>query len=300
MIKEKIEYLYKYRPLYKGDKSNYEFNEHTLSILQKGELYFSTPKEFNDPFDCWVPIKYYPITVEMVKSVLTDNTKRYILEREKLKNIIKKEFNNNIVKYVENCNNNDLENKQYCVEDIKNRFISSYYISCFSKRNDKTLMWSHYSDCHNGICIGFKAHYLKGVNALDLNLKVNSGLATIEKVNYRKDNHKPPILSRTELTKEDLITGFLSKSKEWIYEEEYRVILSPQMTDSQIQYIDPKYIKEIYFGMRTSEEIIKSTINEIKNSNFLELELINFYKMRESKDRFSVIPIEINYKEYLI
>ncbi len=316
MTEERIDYLYKYRSLYSYWKDIIDtktgeivkkvkvekpiINKFTFDLLTKGEIYFSSPREFNDPFDCWVPIKSYPITAEMVQNALSDNTKRYKSKRDKLRFIIKEEFNNDINKYVEKVNINNLDENSNCIEDNNNFFINDYYISCFSKRNDKTLMWSHYADCHTGICIGFKTHYLKGVNALDLNLNVNSGLATINKVKYREDNHKPTILSRMELTKEDLMNGFLSKAKEWTYEEEYRVILSPQMTYSQKQYIASKYIKEIYFGMRTSEEIIKHTIKEISKSNFLEIDLINFYKMRECKNEFSIIPIKINYKEYLI
>lgn len=62
MSNERIEYLYKYRPLYKGDKNKFELNKHTISLLTKGELFFSIPSEFNDPNDSLIPILSYKIT----------------------------------------------------------------------------------------------------------------------------------------------------------------------------------------------------------------------------------------------
>jgi hypothetical protein len=43
--------FYKYRPLIDDTKSS-GINENTLRLLEHGELYFSKPKDFNDPFDC--------------------------------------------------------------------------------------------------------------------------------------------------------------------------------------------------------------------------------------------------------
>jgi hypothetical protein len=233
----------------------------------------------------------------MVKKALEDKIVNLKIDRDKLKEIIKLKFGGSLNKFVEYTNCDD--NKSIKLGDNKISFVDDYYISCFSKKNDKILMWEHYADCHNGICIGFKTRYLNGVNAIDLNLKVNSGLTTVNKVKYRKEKIKPAILSRDKLSKEDLVASFLTKSNEWNYEEEYRIILSPQMNGSKIKNIAAKYISEIYFGMRTPEKIIKETINEMRKSNFLNLDLVKLFKMEESDDCFSLLPNELNYNNYL-
>ncbi|WP_062328026.1 DUF2971 domain-containing protein [Treponema endosymbiont of Eucomonympha sp.] len=45
---DKLDCIYKYRPLWDNDK----FNLHTINMINKGELHFSFPKDYNDPFDC--------------------------------------------------------------------------------------------------------------------------------------------------------------------------------------------------------------------------------------------------------
>ena len=42
--------FYKYRPLAVSENST-EIHSFTLNLIQKGELYFSAPSAFNDPFD---------------------------------------------------------------------------------------------------------------------------------------------------------------------------------------------------------------------------------------------------------
>lgn len=121
--------LYKYRSL--SDRSK----EYTLDIFRKCELYFSAPNSFNDPFDC----KIRPI----VKS------------REQLaKNIAK----SHSLPY----DNDEVENSVKADPTIETRLIkavddvmNTHGICCFSEKSSDILMWSHYADCHKGICLEF-------------------------------------------------------------------------------------------------------------------------------------------------
>ncbi len=105
----------------------------------------------------------------------------------------------------------------------------------FSEDQRNALMWSHYADYHRGICIGFRR-------------QVMEQLATLHRVHYRV--RVPTLLE--ELPEEDkLSTAFLSKSKEWGYEREWRII-----TFDGRQYLDlPRgAISVVLFGFRTPQE----------------------------------------------
>ncbi len=43
--------FYKYRPLY-SDRREKKENGFTRSLIESSELFYATPKTFNDPFDC--------------------------------------------------------------------------------------------------------------------------------------------------------------------------------------------------------------------------------------------------------
>jgi len=83
-------------------------------------------------------------------------------------------------------------------------------ISCFSSRYDSILMWSHYAENHRGICIGYD---------------VNKYIDLIYPVSYQEDYSN-------NCSKNVNDVGYsadcakLIKSKEWSYEQEWRIILT--------------------------------------------------------------------------
>ncbi|MGD6731850.1 MAG: hypothetical protein ACPKMZ_12385 [Pleomorphochaeta sp.] len=166
MKEEKIEYLYKYRPLYNGDKDSYEFNKHTLSILQKGELYFSTPKEFNDPFDCLFPILPYKITKKQVLAKIYSKDIESREKRKQLKSYIRDYCNNDIDNYVNSFNELIKEDPKFLYELNRDQ-SDKFEVCCFSKNYKNILMWSHYADSHKGICIGIKTIYEENSNLIE-------------------------------------------------------------------------------------------------------------------------------------
>jgi hypothetical protein len=105
----------------------------------------------------------------------------------------------------------------------------------FSEDHRNALMWSHYADYHQGICIGFKRAIMEQ-------------LAPLQQVHYRT---RVPTLPE-ELPEEDkLSAGFLSKSVDWGYEREWRII-----TFDRREYLDlPRgAISVVVFGVRTPQD----------------------------------------------
>src|SRR5258708_4915425 len=54
---------YKYRPLYRiGANGGLEVHPFTQSMVQKAEIWYSAPADFNDPFDCNMRLHFHDST----------------------------------------------------------------------------------------------------------------------------------------------------------------------------------------------------------------------------------------------
>lgn len=127
------------------------------------------------------------------------------------------------------------ELKDYYIESTKNKVYA-----CFSDSDVNSLMWAHYASAFRGFCIGFNV------------AKINKDIATLQQVDY-VDNLLPiqeyykklhDFKDSGELEKvyngrADFFLGFkvhktaeissaflYSKTAEWAYENEYRVIFN--------------------------------------------------------------------------
>ena len=133
------------------------------------------------------------------------------------------------------------EHFEQSISDIKDKLK----ICSLSKRNDDTLMWSHYSDSHKGVVLGIK------VKRSD-----NNDIRNVKYVNSFRLKNIGSDFSPMEIAK-----GILTKKlKPWSYEEEVRILT----TDTYVN-ID---ITEIYFGCKTdrlSMSLLKSITSKYLN-----------------------------------
>lgn len=184
---------------------------------------------------------------------------------------LKENFTNEIIQKVKDARNNAL-------------------ISCFSKRYDSILMWSHYGDKHKGICIEFDR---PDKDFLDVKYSKKRCKFDLEDTTRRVLGY---MLSNEEVDVNDkglircISKPFIVKSLDWKYEEEVRCILSPNSEcvstlEELSLYKIPTNISKIYIGCKvdkTSEEY-KNLITLANNKNVMILEL------KTSDDLFSVI-----------
>lgn len=109
-------------------------------------------------------------------------------------------------------------------------------IISFTESYNNLLMWSHYADEHKGIVVEFDYHALKTHFNKILGLS-NS----IEHVLYNRERHE--VLPCTTSPKRNLLT----KSDDWIYEKEHRVITKVSNADYFIINKDTyEYILDFY------------------------------------------------------
>lgn len=162
----------------------------------------------------------------------------------------------------------------------------SMLCSCFSSNFDIDLMWAHYADKHQGVCIGFKTNAVK-----EKFVKVEYQYKRVHV--YIKDE-------QLHGSKESAYT----KGKQWKYEKEWRffagsgmptcpiIFLSNDLLEQyKIKKIDERYftsfdindIDSVYFGLRVD----KDNISQIKEL-FKDYRKVKFYQMITDQNFFKL------------
>lgn len=244
------------------DELIYHFSSFDIAIneiIAKQTLLFSNPKTFNDPFDC--NQKLLQINLDNInfqnefKSVAYANRKQ---RRKLLKNL-------------------DIKKEQNEIFELEKKKLK---IACFSNNFNETLMWSHYGDKHNGICIGFNFPYKYDNHFILCPVKY---IDKIEKLEGLCETSKV------------ILYWLTTKSKRWEYENEIRAITKAKTNeDKELVKFDSKYIKEIIFGCCVETEKIKSAIKTLK-INKIDVNKIKFKKMYIDEKTFL-----LNFKEIKI
>jgi hypothetical protein len=229
--KGRPEILYKYRSL---SKSKFES---TRDIFLKNELYFPHPDQINDPFDCKIPPSWENITKENILTHI-GKSKNYGIDSAKINLAI-----NNV-----KCNSLETSVKAMREENDKGHLRNVGVLSLSEKWLD-ILMWSHYANSHKGICIGFD--YTK------LFFIFNGKPLWAVDIKYPESNQYP---KRDYLDDPDTrVKLYLTKSLDWKYEKEWRIIFPEK--GRTVQKFEPDAIVSVHLGCQISKEDKETVIN---------------------------------------
>jgi len=222
--------LYRYRKI----------NQHTLDSILKNELWFSTPQSFNDPYEFIHAITlnstdqdWQAFLLKFLKSRYPGAEDDYIEQLPEFENTIREVRSNP-------------ERMPRFLSATENKMRSTLGVCCFSARNDSILMWSHYADKHSGICLEFDT----SINPKDFEDR-------IFEVKYCS--------AYTELNIRDIDYSELarrmvsSKSDQWEYEQEYRIL---SFTPGAVPYVNSS-LTGIVFGCRCSDTDRQSVMNTL-------------------------------------
>ena len=178
------------------------FSTQSLLNLKKQIIYFGSPLNFNDPYDCALT----PNLVEPTDDEALKIRDMYLANTD-MPHQARIEFETTSLA---NLRAVLLRTGQAGFKGIAEKFLQTRGVACFSERKDDLLMWSHYANCHKGFCVGFD----RGI----LNETVQGSLGP---VNYDIDIPKFRLF---EDIPDFLVKLLGTKSKVWEYEEEYRII----------------------------------------------------------------------------
>jgi hypothetical protein len=206
-------------------------NRFLFDSLINGEMWFSNPEDFNDPFDCDINMKIQNSTHKKIQTYFGTYLKKHFTSNE-LRNI--------------NIKNISREDFEILINKVAKKVTHRKGIACFMSNCDNLLMWAHYADSHKGICLKFDV------------LEDTTFFSPAKKVNYNKNYPEYDYLTN----KNDFVNQmFFTKSEEWIYEGEVRVL-----KEKKANYkFNAKCLKEVIFGCKTPENDKKTLIKIIKN-----------------------------------
>jgi Protein of unknown function (DUF2971) len=183
------------------------FNKYSIEELVNSEFYIKLPNEVNDPFDSKC------IFDEM--GTEADFRKHHMLCLKKQRpDLSDEQIRQEVDVFIESNQWRDREFTEDLFksfrEDTSEKF-SKLAMVCFSKKNDDILMWSHYADEHKGFCLIFDRARLEA-----------SCHAPLYDMSYNRKKFG-------DLMEEDVIKIaqklVLTKSKDWCYEKEVRMII---------------------------------------------------------------------------
>lgn len=184
--------------------------------------------------------------------------------------------------------NSDLIRERF-FDDAKKSLNSKIGILSLSRRWDSALMWSHYTNAHTGFCVGFMREHLafkhRG-NPVDPTRMMNS-------VQYSDQRVPVSLIPGKPLDMKVIYT----KSTDWSYEQEERVVAVLSDADSRLAAapydiclfkVPHESISEITLGLRASPDLVAEAKALGVKVGF------NVYQAVLSENSFNVERIQIH------
>ena len=241
-------------------------------ILKNLQVKYSSPDLFNDPFDNQFDIQINTgENKEEVKEIygrIFDSMAR----AKKVGASPKESFfaattlNKNLISVVK-------EDSEKTLKIFIDLLRQGNKIFCISENYDNLLMWAHYADEHKGAVIKLKCLH-----------KEDTLLCAAEKVQYSAIMQNPRLdelivdfdidSSANKIFKDCIYT----KSRDWQYEQEWRVVLPTQDSSSGHTFINlrEEELDSIYLGCKMAEsdkqEILGITKTQRKNIRVFQAE----------------------------
>lgn len=254
-------HLYKYESL----------SSRSLENLKGQVLYFGSPLQFSDPYDCAVFPNIRPPSNEEVEQI-----RRAYLEDPSTLSKARAEF---LAASTDTLRQTLLRAGRSALEHAVGEFLQRRGVTCFSERHDDLLMWSHYGGRYKGFCLEFST----ALPPFD----------KIKKVTYRKD--LPTVDLAPFLVADNyaqVLELFCTKSEAWAYEVEWRGIHAQAGTC----YTYPTdSLTGVYFGPEISNESLEIICLILTGQN----DVVKFWRGKRSTTEFKVEFEQFTYTSYL-
>ena len=249
-------YLYKY---YRDNSLNWD-------AVRNNKMWYSAPNNFNDVFDCDIFVDEKSLFNSILQMV---PDKRGVRPGSPMWRQLKQTLNQEIVS----------------LKSTFHEMKSTTGISCLSETCDSLLMWAHYANNHRGICVEYEL--------LEINKQLGFSPVPIVYSDERSvfQNLNPDTLDY-DVT-EVFIKSLTSKSPEWSYEKEWRIIQDNTACGSKwdsankgalINMITPS---SIILGCMVNQDYEKSIYEYCKNNK------INLFKMEKDKDFYRLNKVGV-------
>lgn len=260
-------FLSKLDELFQDDEHYYfykhygiDVNEEVFNVFTQCKFKFSHPANFNDPFDCCFNSK---IDFSNFKREEHNKIHNYKLNKTDWKNrkeVIKEDL------------------KRILIGETMAEFRKRHTITCFNNSPLNILMWSHYAKNHEGFMIEFKFKKDE-LERFPFAVKYTNEFPTIV-LPWNKEEFVKDI----SLQLEALDKIFLHKSKDWSYENEFRMIAQ----NKEFLGFPPRWISTVILGTKIKlnhEHKMKQVIQDFNSIFNMDAKI---FKTKIMKDRYEL------------
>ena len=212
--------IFKYEPL----------TLRAIQNLKASSVYFGSPTNFNDPYDCALTTELAPCDsdeLERLKLECVDSDAYPPEIRAKMPDLSLEQFESQIRNGAEGV-----------LKKAAEKFLNTNAVTCFSETNDNLLMWSHYSSHHKGFVLEFDTNF--------------EPFNKLQRVEYTDEMPRFSIADFVRNENHDKLRRlFSTKSSDWAYEKEWRALHNAAGT---VFTYERAALKSIYFGPKISRQ----------------------------------------------
>ena len=281
-----------------------------IDILTNGLIRFTQPAAFNDPFEM----------SPFIKEIASDSEIEAMLDDQHVARVREQYMKNNrefkrartFENYLKGFPKDELlfeikasahgKALDQLRESLPVSFNQALGVLCLTTKFDNLLMWAHYANSHSGFVIEFDAEHpffnrvfedLSSPTGIDEDLTKDYG--HLIKVDYQ--DQRPHI----SVSSVKSFESFLVKSREWEYEDEWRMLMPSAHADlvkgnepfETLLYMLPiDTVTKVILGHRSSEGLYEEFVN-LKSSDSHKYGHIEIKKMSLDEREFKLNLIDL-------
>lgn len=238
-------------------------NGYHRRLLTDFELFLASPKLFNDPFDCKLPIAYWKLAED--QGFALEHFANFV-DRQRL-DLSPPERKLEVDRLIKEGRYKDDDYLKLKEHEFFESLNGKFGVLSLTPYRNSVLMWSHYSNSHRGICIGFDAKTL---------FTESDYYGQGGKVIYEPEF---PTILPTEDSIQQLIKQLFIKSSIWEYEQEYRIVKF-EAPNKTIKFSDNS-VREIILGASITEKN-KTAVIDCAKTNFPKAKIFQATPTRNS------------------
>ncbi|OYY95047.1 MAG: hypothetical protein B7Y41_05705 [Hydrogenophilales bacterium 28-61-23] len=281
------------------------FSDKLLEQLCYDKVYFADPASFNDPLDC-LPVVEADLQTDELESLLAqlvanrsakeiDAAMKKVRLRgdnatARLNSLTGTEVRNLIGEISYNATNPEVEDRETYIKSAFRRAIERELhkshetgVLCLSSKFDSPLMWSHYANQHRGVCVEYDLSKLTPHELHKVTYGESRKVLASQINNWVLHNDTA---ARQAINKASLLT----KSGEWAYEREWRLLGQVGLGES------PMRLKSVIFGMRCADVLKYTVVKALEG----RADSVKFWEIVQPTDQFRLKRSRLDIDELML
>lgn len=270
-------------------------NPYHVRLLKENEVWFSAPEQFNDPFDCNIPLRLDECPEEWLRERMTEEalSRHPEISREEAQKIAEAELDQTGGPEQRRT----LRRRQF--KESVSPVTGVLSLTRHWNQDGSELLWSHYADMHKGFAVGLNEEAmlswmrdLSGVQVGATTHDPTEGL-NIRPAEVEYVDEFPTLIPCEEEAWKLIYKLVTHKSRSWSYEDEVRYLMfrfshdltaSDLSDDDRAQTIPEDAIEEIILGVNVKDENVELTKSVLRKKD----SDVDLYLARLKEDEFGL------------